>query len=302
MNKYFIPVRYALIALLAVLSPTGTLQAQGTYHGSLDTYRKAIRNALEQYYQLALECAFEPEERALMIQSVETTYLMPGGAYVPDLMKYDNKDMVLSYSNYVSKLGEKYHSVLSGESEYEVKQGNISLGHAEWTDDGNGILIQAQYENELWINKNLIYKGKSLAVVCFPVLQNLVDYRFKQVTPYPWNPNATPPAVNELVLDNRSPEVLTEALAKLQAGELTYESIRTDFTKDAVVIYSVAQMKETHLPSRNTDKRPVVHRFINCPIAKLESNKQIPTIGKNEYHVSHTITIEGKYTKIYLKR
>ncbi len=285
MNKCLIPVRYAFIVLLAVLSPVGCLQAQGVYHGKLDTYRKAVRNALEQYYQLALECAFEPEERPLMIKSVESTYLMPGGIYVPDIMEYDNMDMVLTYNNYVGKLVEKYHPMLSEESEYEVKQSNLRLGHAEWTNDGNGVLIQAQYENELWIDGKRIYKGKSLAVVCFPVLQNLVDYRFKQVTPYPWTPHTTPRVAVRFVLDNRTPELLTKVLAKLQAGELTYESISTDFAKDAVVIYSVSKVQD-----------------IKCPVAMLENNKQVPRIGKNGFQVCHTITAEGKYTKIYLKQ
>lgn len=176
------------LMLLCLLSLPVPLVAQRTYYGDLSVYDKSLRDALSRFYQLSVDCALDSEDRAMLIYGIENNFLMPTGVFIPDLVRYDRTDAVVTYENYVLSFTSAYAKNLKKGQEVSSRQQNFKILGAEWTEDRKGVLMNVSYDNELLIGGKSVFKGKSQAVVCFPDSHNMLLCRFQQITPYGWNP------------------------------------------------------------------------------------------------------------------
>lgn len=180
--------KHLIIILLAVLLfHPGNIGAQTAYNGNLSLYEKQVEKAISQYYLLAIECIMDPGTQDRMINSIKQTYLMSSGVYIPDCMEYDSKAHQLNYENYILELARAYQSRIKSHTDISTSQKNLKILGAEWIEDGKGLMLNVTYDNELEIGGKILYKGKSQALVCYPDITNMLDYRFRQITPSGWS-------------------------------------------------------------------------------------------------------------------
>lgn len=177
--RYLLPVWMGL----ALCTP---LRAQQTFHGDLSGYTRAVEIALNRFYSLSVECVADPENRTGLIFGIEQNYLMPGGVYIPDFIRYDAKDAVTSYTNYIQSFVQAYGADPARAGGTIARLSSVRILGGEWTADGKGVLLNVTYRNEWMANGTLVYGGESQAVVCFPDFRDMVSCRFRQITPYGW--------------------------------------------------------------------------------------------------------------------
>lgn len=302
-------IRRTLSAVLLSAAAACTLQAQKPYEGSLEPFAKPVKSAIDRFYQLTLMCALDPEDGSLMVASMETTFLMPQGVYIPDLQPYEKNDLVVSYSNYVHELAAAYAGTDPTGTQLSASPYDLRLVHAEWTPDEKGIEITATYGNRMMNNGTEVYSGKSQAVICLPNLLNPLEFKFRQVTPDGWMPGtrkrtattmttqAEPPKEpathtpaqrttgTNHTLDDRTTKVVTQALAAVQKGEVKWTDYKPDFETGDQVIFVDAQGNETTYSA-----------------AELATRSDLPAIGEGGYQVYRMITANGRYRRLYLKR
>ena len=216
-TKYMRLIVFFLFYMIGLSVP---IHAQREYYGDLDDFTHHLQKALDEFYNLSVECVTDEQNRPQLMYGIEKNFLHTQGVYVPDFTSYKGIDAIVSYTNYINTFLKEYGKQLKPGSIISSDIRNLKILKATWTEDGKGVLLNVAYNIAWSLDGNLLYKGCSQALACFLDFRDVLSCRLDQVTPYGWNPE-------EIALNNSPTKKM----------QLKKESVKDNWFERAIQYY-----------------------------------------------------------------
>ena len=216
-KKYMRLIVFFLFYMIGLSVP---IHAQREYYGDLDDFTHHLQKALDEFYNLSVECVTDEQNRPQLMYGIEKNFLHTQGVYVPDFTSYKGIDAIVSYTNYINTFLKTYGKRLKPGSIISSDIRNLKILKATWTEDGKGVLLNVAYNIAWSLDGNLLYKGCSQALACFLDFRDVLSCRLDQVTPYGWNPE-------EIALNNSPTKKM----------QLKKESVKDNWFERAIQYY-----------------------------------------------------------------
>lgn len=181
---------YVFIALVLTLR-TLPVSAQDKFQGDIDSYLRRLPRSLEFMYNSLSDGASVRDEINMFAEGFTENNVIPGGVFIPDFMDYNSKSAQFSVENYLLTFSNQYDSYISQGIPLTFEIANLNALDAYWTDDKKGIVLNVVYNNKLTADGQVVYQGKSQALLVFPKYSNTTDFLVKQLSSYKGNVSAS---------------------------------------------------------------------------------------------------------------
>lgn len=171
---------YILFIIEMIASP---LVAQRPYKGDYNRYLRSIERQLDDFYQMTVDCALDPEDQSMLIESIKSNYLDCSSVCIPDFMDYSDTDGMYSYENYIAHFTRQYGKIVGNSVLLEFQQNDFNVENIVFTEDDNGLLVNVSFNNQLTNPENgqVLFTSRSQAVVIFPDMTKL-DSKIRQIS------------------------------------------------------------------------------------------------------------------------
>lgn len=163
-----------------------TVTGQKVFEGNIKFYESYVESTVRDYYETALSCLFEKERQGIIFENVHKFMLDKNPAIVADFLPSTANDGMYTYEKYIAALEKEFGKYVDDGS-LRIEQDNFNYTHKFWTDDGNGLIVYVTFDNRFFSGDKLLYAGRTLQVVCFPVYHQIFVSKIRQVTPENWN-------------------------------------------------------------------------------------------------------------------